>query len=73
MLRAALGKELESRGKGADMDPYESHLQEDGTTFPPVTPDAPSPPGVELPEVPDPEIAAPEGDTAEPGAEFRPG
>lgn len=55
------------------MDPYESHLQEDGTTFPPVTPDAPSPPGVELPEVPDPEIAAPDSDTAEPAAEFRPG
>lgn len=42
------------------MDTYQSHLQEDGTTFPPVTPDAPIPPGMEIPEVPDPEIVAPE-------------
>jgi hypothetical protein len=44
------------------MDTYQSHLQEDGTTFPPVTPDPPSPPGAVLPEVSDPEIAAPETD-----------
>ena len=42
------------------MDTYQSHLQEDGTTFPPVTPDAPMPPGVDLPDVPDPESVAPE-------------
>ena len=42
------------------MDIHQSHLQEDGTTFPPVTPDAPTPPGVVLPEVPDPVIAPPE-------------
>jgi hypothetical protein len=48
------------------MDHYQSHLQEDGTTFPPVTPDAPSPPGVDLPEVPDPEIAPPETEAADP-------
>jgi hypothetical protein len=44
------------------MDIHQSHLQEDGTTFPPVTPDAPSPPGVALPEVLDPEIVAPQTD-----------
>jgi hypothetical protein len=44
------------------MDTYESHLQEDGTTFPPVTRDAPQPPGVPVPEVPDPVFAAPEAD-----------
>jgi len=35
------------------MDIHQSHLQEDGTTFPPVTPDAPQPPGVDVPTVPD--------------------
>jgi hypothetical protein len=44
------------------MDHYQSHLQEDGTTFPPVTPDAPIPPGVDLPEVPETVIAPPETD-----------
>jgi len=32
---------------------HESHLQEDGTTFPPVTPDVPPPPGVDVPDVPE--------------------
>lgn len=35
------------------METYESHLQPDGTTFPPVTPDVPAPPGAEEPVVPD--------------------
>ncbi|MDR6863376.1 hypothetical protein [Phycicoccus sp. 3266] len=35
------------------METYESHLQPDGTTFPPVTPDVPAPPGVDEPVVPD--------------------
>jgi hypothetical protein len=35
------------------METYESHLQPDGTTFPPVTPDVPPPPGAEEPVVPD--------------------
>lgn len=43
------------------MDTYQSHLQEDGTTFPPVTRDTPQTPGVVIPEVPDPTMAAPEG------------
>jgi hypothetical protein len=51
-----------SRGKGADMDTYQSHLQEDGTTIPPVTRDTPQPPGVEIPEVPDATMVAPETD-----------
>jgi hypothetical protein len=42
------------------MDMYQSHLQEDGTTSPPVTPDTPVPPGVVIPAVPDTAIAAPE-------------
>lgn len=29
------------------MTPYESHLRPDGTVFPPVTPDPPTPPGQE--------------------------
>ena len=43
------------------MDAYESHLQEDGTTFPPVTRDVPPPPGVVIPEVLDP-FAEPQAD-----------
>ncbi len=35
------------------MSQPESHLQDDGTVFPPVTPDPPMPPGQE-------EVAAPE-------------
>ena len=35
------------------METYESHLQPDGTTVPPVTPDVPAPPGVDEPVVPD--------------------
>ena len=35
------------------MEMHQSTLQEDGTTDPPVTPDVPPPPGVEIPEVPD--------------------
>ena len=35
------------------METQESHLQEDGTTRPPVTPDVPKPPGVEEVEVPE--------------------
>lgn len=30
---------------------HESHLRPDGTTFPPVTPDPPVPPGYEPPDV----------------------
>ena len=50
------------------MDAYESHLQEDGTTFPPVTRDVPQPPGVELPQVPDP-FAEPQSQEGAPGDE----
>ena len=44
------------------MDTYESHLQPDGTTFPPVTPDPPLPPGYEPPPDVDPTIAEPAED-----------
>jgi len=33
--------------------PHESHLQSDGSVFPPVTPDPPTPPGLPEIEVPD--------------------
>ncbi len=36
------------------MEIYESKLQEDGSTFPPVPRDVPQPPGVAIPEVADP-------------------
>lgn len=36
------------------MTPHESHLQSDGSVFPPVTPDPPTPPG--LPEIDVPDI-----------------
>ncbi len=36
------------------MTPHESHLQSDGSVFPPVTPDPPQPPG--LPEIDVPDI-----------------
>ena len=35
------------------MAPQQSHLQPDGTVFPPVTPDPPPVPGVEQIEVPE--------------------
>lgn len=35
------------------MTPHESHLQSDGSVFPPVTPDPPTPPGMSEIEVPD--------------------
>jgi hypothetical protein len=35
------------------VETHESRLQPDGSTFPPVTPDVPEPPGVEVPRVPD--------------------
>jgi hypothetical protein len=44
------------------MDTYQSHLQEDGTTFPPVTRDTPQTPGVVIPEVPDPTMVVPDDD-----------
>jgi hypothetical protein len=39
-----------------------SHLRPDGTTFPPVTPDPPAPPGYEEPAILDRLEAEPEGD-----------
>jgi hypothetical protein len=42
-----------------------SHLRPDGTTFPPVTPDPPNPPGYEEPELLDCDAVA----TPESGAE----
>ena len=42
-----------------------SHLQPDGTSFPPVTPDPPYPPGYEVPDIPDsvaPEPGPPDSD-----------
>jgi hypothetical protein len=42
--------------------PYESHLQDDGSVFPPVTPDPPLPPGqqeIEVPEIVP--VSAPDG------------
>ena len=42
---------------GQESPGHVSHLRPDGTTFPPVTPDPPPPPGYETPEVakgPDP-------------------
>ena len=55
------------------MATYESHLQDDGTVFPPVTPDPPLPPGqeeIKVPELlPEPEPEAPEGEDAPKGKE----
>lgn len=45
------------------MTKHISHLQEDGTVFPPVTPDPPLPPG--QPEIVVPEMVPPK-DTATP-------
>ena len=40
-----------------------SHLQPDGTVFPPVTPDPPAPPGYEPPEVLEPTpLGGPDGE-----------
>lgn len=50
------------------MDTYVSNLRPDGTTFPPVTPDPPLPPGYEEPTVPDPAVAAPAEPVPEPAA-----
>jgi hypothetical protein len=47
------------------MDIHQSHLQEDGTTFPPLTRDAPQPPGVDVPTVP--ELMVEEQEDAEEG------
>jgi hypothetical protein len=42
--------------------PHESHLQSDGSVFPPVTPDPPQPPGVAQIDVPDiVPVATPDG------------
>jgi hypothetical protein len=47
---------------------HESQLRPDGTIFPPVTPDPPSPPGYEAPSVPESDFPdAGEGEDA--GAE----
>lgn len=48
-----------------------SHLRPDGTTFPPVTPDPPFPPGYEAPEVVD--AVLPESSAEEDGPEGEPG
>jgi hypothetical protein len=52
---------------------YESNLQEDGTVFPPVTPDPPMPPGqeeIEVPEIlPASEPEVPEGGDSSKGNE----
>ena len=39
--------------KAITVTPHESHLNSDGTVFPPVTPDPPLPPGQEDIQVPD--------------------
>ena len=44
------------------MTPHESHLQSDGSVFPPVTPDPPPPPGQVEIKVPDiVPVATPDG------------
>lgn len=48
------------------MEIAESHLRPDGSVWPPVTPEPPSPPGYEDPI--DPMDAQPEDDTAANGA-----
>jgi hypothetical protein len=49
-----------------------SHLRPDGTTFPPVTPDPPLPPGYEPPQVgevlPADDAATADEEASEPGA-----
>ena len=48
------------------MTPHESHLQSDGSVFPPVTPDPPTPPG--LPDIVVPDIvpvSTPDGPSRE--------
>jgi hypothetical protein len=54
-----------------------SHLQPDGSTFPPVTPDPPPPPGYESPAVVEtmpqaPDDDEPEADQADPTGETGP-
>jgi hypothetical protein len=60
------------------MTPHESHLQSDGTVFPPVTPDPPLPPGQEEVVVPElmpravvdtDTVPQPESATGTPGTE----
>jgi hypothetical protein len=55
------------------MTPYESHLQDDGSVFPPVTPDPPLPPGhpeIEVPEIiPEPAPDGPENTETRAGNE----
>lgn len=48
------------------MNTHESHLQPDGTTFPPVTPDPPPPPGYVDPlEEVESRVRADEGERAD--------
>ncbi|WP_256795698.1 hypothetical protein [Terrabacter sp. Ter38] len=48
------------------MTPHESHLQSDGSVFPPVTPDPPPPPGHAEIKVPDiVPVASPDGPDTE--------
>ncbi|WP_157610590.1 MULTISPECIES: hypothetical protein [unclassified Terrabacter] len=48
------------------MTPHESHLQSDGSVFPPVTPDPPLPPGQAEIKVPDMvPVASPDGPDTE--------
>jgi hypothetical protein len=54
-----------SQGKEAEVETHESRLQPDGSTFPPVTPDVPEPPGVEVPQVPDLVPESPSGKAEE--------
>jgi hypothetical protein len=44
------------------MTHHVSHLRPDGSTFPPVTPDPPPPPGYEPPRVPEPIAPEPAGE-----------
>jgi hypothetical protein len=46
-------------------DTSTSHLRPDGTTFPPVTPDPPYPPGYEAPVVAEPAVADDEQERTE--------
>ncbi|KRC88294.1 hypothetical protein ASE25_15775 [Terrabacter sp. Root85] len=49
-----------------DVTPHESHLQSDGSVFPPVTPDPPPPPGQAEIKVPDiVPVASPDGPDTE--------
>ena len=59
------GWEVSRGNQEAAVEVHESGLQEDGTTFPPVTPDVPAPPGTDVPEVP--EMVQEKAPPAEPG------